>query len=287
MEDLIISMEATCDLPKELIEKYNFKIINMNYNVGGVCYSTENDTVISTKLYERMRAGERTSTSQINQISYSRFFRELARENKPILHIGFSSGQSGTFYVAKKIADEINEEIGNKIYVVDSLCSCSGQGMLGILAMEYSKNAKNIEELIDYLERTRGLLNHIFSVDNLKYLANGGRISSSSAFIGNILNIKPVMRVDENGALAVTQKVISRKKALMTIFNKAKENYDKNYDICFVSHADCLEDAEFLKSKIEAETTLKPVITNLGPVIGCHSGPGTIAVYYIGTSRKI
>ena len=287
MENLIISAEATCDLPQDLILKYDLKVISMNFNVSGVSYSTENDTVSSTNLYEKMRKGERTSTSQINQSNYSRFFSNLLKENKPILHIAFSSGQSGTYYVAKKVADDINKELGTKIYVIDSLCSCSGHGMLAILAREYSKTANSIEEVISYIENIKIRLNHIFSVDNLKYLANGGRISASGAFIGNMLKIKPIMRVDEKGSLCVTQKVISRKKSLITIFEKTKANYDEKYDICFISHADCLKDAEFLKEKIEAETSLKPIITDLGPVIGCHSGPGTIAVYFIGKSRKI
>lgn len=287
MENLIISMEATCDLPKELIEKYDFKIINMNFIVGGIGYSTETDGVVSTGLYEKMRAGEKTSTSQINSTGYQRFFRDLLKQGKPILHIAFSSGQSGTYYVAKSEADEINKNSENKIYVIDSLCSCSGHGMLGILAREFSKTAKDIDEVIAYIENIKNYLNHIFSVDNLKYLANGGRISATGAFIGNMLKIKPIMRVDEKGSLCVVQKVISRKKALLTIFEKTKQIYDENYDICFISHADCLQDAEFLKEKIEKETKLKPIITNLGPVIGCHSGPGTIAVYFIGKSRKI
>jgi len=128
-------------------------------------------------------------------------------------------------------------------------------------------------------------INYIFSVENLKYLANGGRIKQSTAFIGNVLNIKPILKADNTGKLVQTKKVISRKKALVTLFNIFKETNTNESNICFISHADCLEDALVIKELVKKETNYDVIITNLGPIIGSHSGPGTIAMFYLGKER--
>ena len=286
MEDLIISLEATGDLTPSLIKQYNLKIVDMNFMVDGQEYSTEKDTVVSSGLYEKMRSGKKTMTSQVNVLTYTNFFKKLLKKNKPILHIAFSSGLSNTYESALHAANELNKEIGKKqIFVIDSLCACSGHGMLAILSRKFAENANSIEEVVEYVEKTKNQLNHSFTVDSLKYLASGGRIKPSAAFIGTIMNIKPVMRMDETGHLTVVSKVLSRKKSLLALYNKFHETHNPCCDLVFISHADCFEDAKLVASFIENNDHIQPIITNLGPVIGCHSGPGTMSVYYLADHR--
>ena len=285
MDNLIISLEATCDLPEDIIKKYNLKVINMSFIVDDKEFSTGKNTIANSGLYYKMRQGKKTSTSQINQTEYEEFFKELLKENKPILHIAFSSGLSNTYLSAVAAADKLNEKNKNKIYVIDSLSACSGQGMLAVLTSEFLKTANSIKEVIDFVDMTKMNLCHSFTVDNLKYLASGGRIKSSSAFFGNLLNIKPIMKVDDEGHLIVTNKVISRKKALNSIVDQFLQNHDKNNPLCFISHADSYIDARFVATAIEAKSKVKPIITDLGPIIGCHSGPGTLALFYLTQKR--
>ena len=172
----------------------------------------------------------------------------------------------------------------HKIYVVDSLCACSGQGLLAMLARDYSKDASSVAEVVAYVEKTKLKIAHEFTVDNLKYLANGGRVKGSTAFIGNLLSIKPVMHVDDIGHLVPVGKVISRRKSLQAIVDRVLEHIDPSSSYCFISHADCVADANYVYDSIISHTQLKPVICDLGPVIGSHSGPGTIAIFYLASS---
>ena len=285
MKNLIISLESTCDLTPELLKNYELAQIDMSFFVDGNEYNTENDNVVSSGLYEKMKTGKKTSTSQINTETYTEFFEKLLTENKPILHLAFSSGLSGTYHAACQAAELLNKTHENKIYVVDSLCACGGHGLLAILTREFSKTAKSVDEVISFAEDLKSKLNHTFTVDNLKYLANGGRLKASSAFVGNLLNIKPVLKVDINGKLVVTQKTIGRKCAINQMFNIYKKNRATNSDICIISHASCINDANTLAGMIEKEYGIKPIIADLGPIIGCHSGPGTLAHFYVGKTK--
>jgi len=285
MDNLVISMEATSDITKELAEKYNLCIAPMSFLIDGEEFSTTKHDVVSSGLYEKMREWKKTSTSQINEENYYEFFSELLKNGNEILHIGFSSGLSGSVNSAKLAADRLNNEQGSKIIVIDSLSGCYGQVILGVLAREFSKNATTIEDVVEYVEELKPKIIHRFSVDNLKYLANGGRISGVSAIVGNLLSIKPIIRVDDNGKLVSMMKVISRKKALRTLVNQFKQEVNKNFKFCFISHSDCEVDAVYMKELIEAETDYLPVIDNIGPVLGCHCGPGTVAMFYVGDKR--
>lgn len=285
MDKLVISMEATSDITKELAEEYDLYIAPMSFLVDGEEFSTSEHNVVSSGLYEKMREWKKTSTSQINEESYYEFFLELLKKGNEILHIGFSSGLSGSVNSAKLAADRLNNEKGSKILVIDSLSGCYGQVILGVLAREFSKDAKTIEEVAGYIEGLKLKIIHRFSVDNLKYLANGGRISGVSAIVGNLLSIKPIIRVDDSGKLVSMMKVISRKKALRTLVNQFKQEVDQSYKFCFISHSDCETDAVYMKELIESETEYKAVIDNIGPVLGCHCGPGTVAMFYVGGKR--
>ena len=286
MLEVNISMEATCDLEKEFIEKYDLKVVNMNFEVDGEFFDTKEDDVVSSKLYEKMVQKKKTGTSQINEFTYEEFFTNLLKEGKPIVHLALSSGLSGTVDGARAAAEKLNQKGNEKVYVIDSLCVCSGQGLLGMVLRNYAENCKSVEELVAYAELMKHKIYHYFTVDSLTYLANGGRLNSKAAFIGNLLNIKPVMEASREGKLEVMHKVISRKKSISSISNLISKSYDEQFSYCFIAHANCIKDALLMKEKIEAETKLKPVIVNLGPVIGCHSGPGTLAVFFVGKENR-
>lgn len=281
--EVIISLEDTCDLTKQQIEKYNLNVVPMNFMIDDNEFSTATDNVKSSKLYEKMKVGSKTKTSQINQSTYEDFFKNLLKQNKKVLHLAFSSALSSTYSQAKKAAQAVDKN--NSIYVCDTLCACSGQGLLAILVSEKANECSSFEELIEYVEKIKLNVIHNFTVSSLKYLASGGRIKTSSALLGNMLNIKPLLRVDSLGKLVTSKKVVSRKKSIKAICQAVVENVDSNYSQCFISHADCYEDALQVKTELEKSTNLKPIINNLGAIIGSHSGPGTLAIFYLGKAR--
>ena len=286
MLEVNISMEATCDLEKEYIEKYDLNVISMNFEVDGEFFDTKDNDVVSTQLYEKMIQKKKTGTSQINEYAYEEFFTKLLENGKPVVHLALSSGLSGTVEGAKKVAEKLNQDGKAKVFVIDTLCVCSGQGMLGMVLRDYANNCNSVEELVAYAELMKHKIYHYFTVESLTYLANGGRLDSKASFFGNLLNIKPVMEASRVGKLEVMHKVISRKKSISAISSLVAKSYDEEFAYCFIAHANCIKDALLMKEKVEAESKLKPIIVNLGPVIGCHTGPGTIAVFFVGKENR-
>ena len=286
VKDLILSLEATCDLDKETIKKYDLSVVDMEFKVGDDFFKTSEHDVVSSGLYEKMVKKQKTSTSQINAYDYEQHFLKLLEQDKPILHLAFSSSLSGTGLVAKQVADELNESHDTKIYVIDTLCGSYGQGLLAILIRENIDKFENIEDVIKFVESNKFKMRHLFTVDTLTYLANGGRLDSKTAFFGNLLNIKPVMHLSRNGKLEVVHKVISRKKSICNLVDMIKKTYDENSKICFIAHANCEKDAIFLESKLKTDFDINTKIVNLGPVIGAHSGPGTLAIFYLGKDER-
>ena len=282
----LISLEATCDLPKETIDKYDFKIIDMQFLIDGKEYNTAEDDVVSSDLYSKMKNGAKTSTSQINKQLYIEFFENLLKDGKDVLHLAFSRGLSQTYQSAIEASSEVNKSSKNKVYVIDSLCACAGHGLFAILAKECLDLDMDIGETIKHLEDIKLNISHLFSVDSLKYLANGGRIKKTSAMVGNILRIKPVMKMDNEGHLVLVQKVISRRKAIKEIFNKYVESFDPRYKHCIISHADCYDDAKYLEEQIKDFRDIDCTITNLGAIIGSHSGPGTLALFFVAKNYR-
>ena len=286
MVDTIISMEKTCDLNEELLKKYDLSTIDMEFMIGDEVFSTKDHDIISSGLCDGMRNNKKTSTSQINETTYEEYFSELLKEDKPILHIGFSSGLSGTVEIAKACAEKLNAKLGKaQIVVIDSLCGCSGQGMLGIYAREYSKCCDSFQDLVSFVESVKLRIKHCYTVETLKYLAAGGRIKPGVALIGRLLNIKPVMLMNNSGMLALKGKVFSRKKSISSLAEECISSFDKDFKMILISHADCEKDAAELASMVEKGTGIKPIILKLGPVICSHSGPGTLSIYYVSDRR--
>ncbi len=286
MENLIISTEATCDLPREILAENGIRCIDMNFFIEDDSFSTATDTVESSKLYESMREGKKTSTSQINSDIYYEYFKNLLKEGKTVFHLGFSSGLSSTYSTCQSVVEKINAEEGEtKIYLIDSLCACSGFGLYTLLVSDFAKEASDINAVTEYADELRFRLCHDFTVDNLTYLIKGGRVSKSQAIVGNILHIKPVMYMDGEGRLSVVKKVISRRKSISSLAEKVVSNFTGESKRIFIAHADCLEDAKQLSKFVTEKTGIECQMFDLRPVIGCHSGPGTLSIYYLGNKR--
>lgn len=284
--DLTITLESACDLDKRLIDKYDLKIIDMNYMIGDNEFSTASHDIFQSQIYDSMKKGERVLTSQINEEEYETFFEQNIQGNKPILHIGFSSGLSGTIDNAKAAAEIINKKHGRRlVYVVDTLCGSCGQGMLAMFVREFALCADTLQEVLNFVDDVKLKINHCYTLDDLKYQVMGGRIKPAVALIGKLLNIKPVMRLDDNGKLALVSKVFSRKKAIISLAERCNKCIDCDYKIIIIAHANCEGDANLLSEQINKNISIKPIILNLGPIIGGHSGPGTLSIYYVGDKR--
>lgn len=285
MNKILISCEGTCDLTKELCEKYNIQVLGLNMVVNDVEYNNITNPIPSKEFYDSMRQDKKSSTSQINQYDAKNFLENFVKQGYDVVHISFSKTLSGTYNNFVSAQDELNEVYGNKIKVIDSLCASCGQGFACMLVSEFNDGTHSFEEVAEYAENICKHISHVFIVDNLKYLSRTGRISKLLAKIGTILQIKPVLHNDENGCLTSLQKVISRKKSILTLANKAIETKNDLSNQVIVGHADCIEDAQFLADKIKEGLNIEPIILEIGPIIGSHSGPGTLAVFYTSDVR--
>lgn len=285
MSKFIISVEATADLTKELLDKYDIREAQMNFSVDEKEYSTKDENMTVLEFYDKMKAGAKTSTSQINTYMAKEYFEELLKEGKDILHVSFTSALSGMYEAMKKSAEELNATHENKIIVVNSLCASMGQGLLAILCAEKQEEFDSIDKLAEYCESIKMQIDHLFVVDSLKYLSRTGRVSKMTAAIGTVLQIKPVLHVDNEGHLTSFAKVISRKKSLSALVEKTLQKKNNLSDKTYICHANCEEEANLVKNQIEEKSNLKVELMNLGYVIGCHAGPGTIAVFFTSNER--
>lgn len=286
MENLIITTEIICDLPKEVLEKYNIKVCPVNYFVDGYEYNTETNLMPATQFYANMRNGADVKTTQVNQNEAYNFLNEHIKSGKNILHLSFSSGLSGTCNSFVYTAKELNKKNDNKVYVIDSLCAAAGHGLFVLLvAKKAQENDMTLEKLIDYANEIKLKIQHIFTVDNLKYLVKGGRVSKTSAKLANLLQIKPLMKVDNDGKLVVTNKIFGRKLVIKKMFDIMTKNYKPQCADIFICHADCECDAQKLSKMILEYYGIEPTIVPLNYFIGGHSGPGTLSLFYVGDER--
>lgn len=285
-----ITTDTMADLPEEYLRAHKIETISLSYLLDGVHYDKTN-SLPSKQFYDRMRAGAAPTTSQFNpEDAIEAFSRLIDQTGEDILHLSFSSGLSGSYNSARVAAEELKGKYpGRKIYVVDSLCASMGQGLLLYKAVQLKENGMEIDALRDYLENTKLNLCHIFTVEDLEYLHRGGRVSKAVAVIGGMLNIKPVLHVDNEGHLVPFDKVRGRRKSLTALVDAMGRQMgawrDKN-DIVFISHGDSEEDARFVASLVRERFGIDQFMINyVGPTIGAHSGPGTIALFFLGEYR--
>lgn len=282
-----ITTDATSDFPKELLFD-NFKIIPMSYTVDDIEYGIDKE-LTSKEFYDKVRQGAMPTTSLITSFTATEFMRPILQEGNDILHICFSSNLSSTYQSLQLAVNELKEEFPDrKILLVDSKCASSGEGLLVYYALKAREEGMSIEDNFSATEERVNHLCHYFTPDDLFHLCRGGRVSKGAAIAGTLFQIKPILYCNIDGKLIPISKVKGRKKALMGLLNYMLETMTSVEDnqTIMISHADALEDAEFLKSKITEKTGITDIIiTDIGPVIGAHAGPGTVALFFIGKTR--
>lgn len=291
MAEYIISTDTSCDFPLEYVKQHQLPLVTLFYSIDGVtgengCPSSD----VLKNFYDKMRAGSMTKTQQASIEDTEKVFREILKEGKDILHIAFSSGLSGTANAARLAAENMMEEFpGRKIIVIDSLCASLGQGLLVDYALKLQQQGKTMEETAKWLEDHIQNICHLFTVEDLKYLQRGGRISKTTALVGTMIGIKPVLHVDPEGKLVSISKVRGRKQSIQALVNKMEENigkYRAEKQPIFISHGDCIEDANYLAELVKERFGYDEFLINdVGPTIGAHSGPGTLALFFMGETR--
>lgn len=288
MRDYIIFTDSACDIKPEILAEWGVKYCSLTLRFTGEDKEYLNDEIDVKEFYDKMRDGGVAKTAAINSEVFAEKFEEILKEGKDILYLGFSSGLSTTYNSARIAAKQLSESYpDSKIITVDTLAASAGQGLLVRLVVNKKNEGATIDEAADYAISTVSKICHWFTVDDLVYLKRGGRISSAAAFFGNVIGIKPVLHVDNAGHLVNVMKVRGRKNAVATMAEKYAEFADdKEGGLIFISHADCIKDAnelaEIFKSKYGASVD---IITDVGPVIGAHSGPGTLALFFVGKER--
>ena len=290
MSDFLITTDCGADLPDEYLKENDIFCAQLTCTICGETHGGRKPQLPYSEFYSLMRAGNLPKTSQVNPDEAQEYLESLLDRTKKILVLAFSSGLSGTYNSFRIAAEEIMEERKDvQIQVIDSKCASLGQGLWVYKVMEYRNSGKSFEETADYAREIAGKIVHVFTVDDLNHLYRGGRVSKSAAFFGTVLNIKPVLHVDDEGKLIPLEKVRGRKKSLLRLVEMMGEQMgsfkDKN-DIVFISHGDCIEDAEFVRDEVKARFGVeKFMINHIGPVIGAHAGPGTIALFFMGDRR--
>ncbi len=290
MNEFVIVTDSCCDLTQEIADKYNLVIVPLTLNFSDKSYKNYLDgrEIQPKELYSRLSEGELPTTSAVNIAEFEEIFEPIASEGKDILYIGFSSGLSGTYSTGKTSLSMLAEKYPDrKLYSVDSLCASLGQGLLVYLAAKFKEEGKSIDEVKAYVEENVPHLCHWFTVNDLFHLQRGGRVSAAVAIVGSVLGIKPVLHVDNEGHLTSVSKARGRKASINALFDKmVQTGIDIKNQTVFISHGDCEEDANLLADRIKSELGVKDVIINyVGPVIGAHSGCGTLALFFLGTQR--
>lgn len=287
MSEFVILADSTSDLTKDVREKYDIDYVAMNYVIDGTEYvaSLDWETHSAKEFYDFMRNGKRATTTQVPREAFISKFTHYLKEGKDVLYISCSSALSGSVNLAKVIAAELAEEYkDNKVVCVDSLCSSLGQGFMVIRASELRKEGKSIDETAQYIEDNKLKVNQFGTVDNLDYLRRAGRVKASSAFFGNMFGIKPIIISDIIGQNYAVEKVKGAGNAKAKIAQRVAEVVEEDgMDCLYITHADCVEDAEVLRDKILELVPFKNVMmNNIGPIVGSCVGPGTIIAYCYG-----
>jgi|SRR5690554_3869314 len=279
-----IIINSSTDLPQSVVEQFNLKLLPLKYNIGDKTYINYLDhrELGIAEFYDTLRNGELATTSQINVYEYEQAIQEEIDSGKDVLILSFSSGLSGS-YNAARLATENFKDSKQKVLLVDTKAASLGEGLLVYLTALQKEQGKTILEAYEYANTLVPHIAHWFTVDDLMFLRRGGRVSGTSARIGTLLRVKPVMHVDDEGKLIVKSKSLGRKKALMTLVSKLEETIDTSIsNLVFISHGDSLEDANLLKEeilKLNLDLDIK-IINYIGPVIGAHAGPGTMALFF-------
>lgn len=287
MNKYVILTDSSCDLTKEKIDELDIEVVQLEVLIEGDSARANNE-VDPKELYAKLRDGKGASTSAVSIDGFLHAMEPILEQGNDLLYIGFSSGLSGTYNAGFVAAKELSEKYPDrKIYAVDTLAASLGEGLLVYLAAKMRRNGADIESVRDYVEENKLHMCHWFTVSDLFFLKRGGRVSAATAVVGTLMNIKPVLHMDNAGHLINVGKARGRRAAIDALFDKMKQTaIDPASQTVFISHGDCIEDAEYLAGRVKNELGVRDIfISYVGPVIGAHSGPGTLALFFLGTER--
>ncbi len=288
MKNYVIYTDSACDIKPELLKEWGVEYCPLVFRFDGDSTEYTDGSMDSAEFYGKMREGAVAKTAAVNSETFTIAFDKILAEGKDVLYLGFSSGLSTTYNSARIAAETLRKKYpSSKVLVVDTLSASAGFGLLLYLTVLKKEQGAGIDEACAFAESIKLHLCHWFTVDDLVYLKRGGRISAASAFVGNMLGIKPVLHMDNEGHLINMSKVRGRRSSLVAMADKYGElAEDKKDGTVFISHGDCLKDAELLASMLkERYGASVSIITNVGTVIGAHSGPGTLALFFVGKER--
>lgn len=289
MADYIIATASTADMPAEYLQEKEIPFISYTYMIDDVVYEDDCKEETKQELYEKMRQGAAVTTSMINTYTYYMFFKQMMETGKDVIFLDMSREITKSYINALEAEKQIKEEYPDqRFYMMDTRCISGGLGMLLDYLVKLKEQGKSFDEVIAWAEENKLKVIHWFTVDDLSYLKRGGRVSNAAALVGGLLSVKPVMYTSNEGKLVVAEKIRGRKSSLLTILkHMATDFVDHEGKEVFILHADCLEDAEFMREKI-SETFPKVgkiSISGLGTVIGAHCGPGLLTIFYLGEKR--
>jgi len=288
MASFEIYTDSCCDLPKEIVEKCNLQVMQLEVTIDDKPPVLNRD-VESKAFYEQLRAGANAKTNAVTPGFFEEHMRKSLEEGKDILYLGFSSGLSVTYNNGVMIMSELQDEFPErKLMHIDTLCASVGQGLLAYYAAELREGGAAIEEVFEKIMAIKDYIHHLVTVDDLFFLKRGGRLSAVSAIAGSMLKVKPIILIDEEGHLNNVATVRGRKNALKDLYERMKgsERFAE-LPYVFISHADCMDDAKYIESMVNEDyPDVKVVIGDIGPVVGAHTGPGGFAVCFLGKTVK-
>ncbi|WP_165252274.1 DegV family protein [Adlercreutzia sp. ZJ304] len=286
-----IITDSSCNLPEDMIEDFGLHILPLTFMVDGTQYQSylKGEKTDLKQFYTMMREGKIITTSLPNLTDAEETMRQVLDAGQDILYIGFSSGLSGTYEAVDLLSRALAPDYPDrKIYTVDTLAASCGEGLLVWYAVQLRRQGKSIDEVRDWLEENKLHLAHWFTVDDLMFLFRGGRVSRTSAWAGTLLNIKPVMHMDNEGHLIPLEKVRGRRKSLNALVDHMEQtaNHPIEDQKVFITHGDCIEDAEYVANLVRERFGVTDITINyVDPVIGAHSGPGTLALFFLACER--
>lgn len=290
MTDYVLMTDSSCDLPQDLADEMELSVLPLSILIEDKQYFNYLDgrDISFQDIYARLRTKCPAKTSAVNMEAFIKPMEDILATGRDILYLGFSSGLSGTYSAGEAAAQEMRQKYPErKILTVDTLAASMGQGLLIYLAWQKKRSGMDIEQLYQWTLDNRLHLCHWFTIDDLMFLKRGGRVSATTAVVGAMLSIKPIMHVDDEGHLIKVSTARGRKASLRALADEAqKRGVDLKDQTIFISHGDCEADARYLADIMRERFGVRDVLINyVGPVIGAHSGPGTVALFFMGTKR--
>lgn len=290
MSEYVLFTDSNTDLPADLVQQLDLSVIPMLFEMDGKSYYNypDNHEMDPKEFYAALRGGKVCTTSQVSPSRFDEIFSPVLESGRDILYLCFSSGLSGTYNTSRLAVEELREKFPDrKIRTVDTLAASMGQGLLVYLAAKKRQEGMGLDELGDWVEENRLKLCHWFTVDNLMFLKRGGRVSGAAAVMGTMLGIKPVLHVDDEGHLIPMEKVRGRRASLDALVKHMQATAIRPAEqTVFISHGDCQADCDYVANQLREKLGVKEIVTSyIGPVIGAHSGPGTVALFFVGEKR--